>query len=108
MRTRTSKGVLREVWVEPNPIDFAGLRNETVFTDIPRDPTMFFPDKPSIDYVEVYMYIDSVIGTPVIPDPVPSWGASDKLQVQIQQTNPDPGSGAAYTLDIRLNSSIVR
>jgi hypothetical protein len=108
MRTRTSNGVLREVWVEPNPIDFAGLRNEIVYTDIPRDETPFYKNQPSIDYVEVYMYIDSVIGNPVIPDPVPSWGSNNRLQVQIQQTNPDPGSGAAYTLDIRLNSSIVR
>lgn len=111
MLTRTVRGELREVWVETNPADFDGRTDFWLTTDIPL--TEHNDGRPEIDFVEVYLYVDTVEGSPVIPDPEvrraphPAGAPEGRLEVRIRNTAP-PGNRATYTLDVRLNHSVVR
>lgn len=105
MLTRTVKGPLREVWVEDDPNAFDGGADLWFETGI--NPTERNREHPEIDYVEIYLYVDAVVGSPVIPDPTAEWAADGHLRVRAQNTAA-AGNGAAYTLDIRLNHSIGR
>ncbi len=105
MLVRTMSGPMREVWVENDPANFQGLQDFWVETSI--NPIGRNRPKDEIDYVEIYMYVDAVVGAPVIPDPEAQWAADGHLRVRVRQTSPG-ANGAAYTLDVRDNHSIVR
>jgi hypothetical protein len=102
--TRTVQGAYREVWVQDTAFD--GGASNTLVTAI--NPRRTAPGGNELDYVEVYLYVDSVVGIPIIPDPVPSIDpATGNVRVFYQNTAA-AGNSATFTLDIRLNQSHVR
>jgi len=103
---RTTKGAYREVWVQDTLFD--GGSSNTLVTQINTRQAAPIDGNP-LDYVEVYMYVNgsSMVGNPVFPDPVPSVDSSGFVQVFYQNTAA-PGNSATFSLDIRLNHSIVR
>jgi hypothetical protein len=102
--TRTTTGRMREVWVEDDPSSFAGDQDVVFQTSI-RPVKAAGHDE--LDYVEIFLYVDAFVGSPVVLDPTASWSADGALLVRVQQFAA-AGDGIAFTLDVRDEHTLVR
>ncbi len=101
---RIAQGLYREVWRDTDVGALPGGAPPTVIqTDIGY-PYAVEPDELN-QYVNVLVFIDAVAGVPVVPEPVASL-VGGKVAVSIQ--NNQPGTSAAYTVEVELKHSEVR
>lgn len=95
--TRTSQGAAKEVWVEAVPLDGGGTA--TIDTQIACTTE-------ELEFVEAFLFLDTIAGAPVAPNPVVSI-VNGRLRVVVSNTGA-PGNTFTYTLTIERRHSQIR